>query len=66
MKLGDERQELTNETQVQAMWPDPDWESHLGQCFLSMLHRMLQFPRGILGAAWRGGIKVALVNPLFL
>lgn len=48
MKLGDERQELTNEAQVQAMWPDPDWESHLSQCFLSMLHRMLQF----LGAFW--------------
>lgn len=59
MKLGDEKQELTNETQVQAMWPDPNWESHLDQCFfLSMFHRMLQLLGafqglpGVVGSRW--------------
>lgn len=65
MKLRDEKPELTNETQVQAMWPDPNWESHLDQCFLGHIPQNATSPRGIVGATWRSGIKVAFVYPLF-
>lgn len=43
--------------------------SRLGEPFKSVFSehapQNATVPRGILGAAWRGGIKVALVNPLF-